>query len=446
MAGARSTVAEDRAGTPSGGDEGLRLVVMGPQTFATHALPAAGELVLGRGEEADLVLDDPLVSRRHARLRVAPGPTGAIEIEDLGSANGTVVREARLAPGDRAPVWPGEAIGIGALTLMVRGGRPASSTALEDDGVGPAMRQVLALADRAAGSGINVLVLGETGVGKEVLARRIHDRSARAGRPFVALHGAALSEALLESELFGHEKGAFTGAAQAKPGLLETAPGGTVFLDELGELPPSLQAKLLRVVERREVIRVGGLAPRPIDVRFVAATNRHLEAEVARGAFRQDLYFRLNGITLVVPPLRERRGEIAGLAARLLGELARAERRPPPRLGAAARAALEAYAFPGNVRELRNVLERALLLCDGPELAPAHLGLGPGPAPDEVPALAAGAANRGADGDDRGTILEALAACAGNQSRAAKRLGISRKALIARLDALGLPRPRKGRP
>jgi two-component system response regulator AtoC len=296
--------------------------------------------------------------------------------------------------------------------------------------VGEVMRRVQTLADRAAAGTINVLIVGETGVGKEVLARRIHQLSPRADRPFVAVNCAALSEALFESELFGHERGAFTGAAQAKPGLLETAPGGTVFLDEVAELPPALQAKLLRVLETREVLRVGSVRPRPIDVRFVAATNRDLEGEVARGTFRRDLYFRLNGMTLAIPPLRERRQEIPGLCRRFLAELcATAGRRRAPRLTDEAREHLQARRWPGNVRELRNAIERALLLAPGDEITPEHLATDPeAPPPIE---------------DERERILRVLGACAGNQSRAARQLGISRKVLIARLDAYGVARPRK---
>jgi DNA-binding NtrC family response regulator len=244
----------------------------------------------------------------------------------------------------------------------------------------------------------------------------------------VCINCAALSEPLLESELFGHERGAFTGATGAKPGLLETAPGGTVFLDEVGELPAALQAKLLRVIETRELTRVGSVRPRQIDVRFIAATNRDLEAEVARGTFRRDLFFRLNGMTLSLPPLRARPREIPVLCRLFLKELSGAAgRKTPPRLTAEALAQLCAHGWPGNVRELRNAIERALLLAPGDEIGIEHL---PGAAPAPV--------------GERERILAVLAACAGNQSRAARELGISRKVLLARLDAYGVKRPRKG--
>jgi two-component system, NtrC family, response regulator AtoC len=318
----------------------------------------------------------------------------------------------------------------------------------------PVMERVHMLAERAAAGTINVLIVGETGVGKEVLAERVHRQSQRAGKPFVCLNCASLSEHLLESELFGHERGAFTGASEAKQGLLETAPGGTVFLDEIGEMPMLLQAKVLRVLETRLVTRVGGLKPKPIDVRFVAATNRNLEEEVAAGRFRRDLYFRLNGMTLHIPPLRVRRGEITPLADIFLQQYSAPFGRPAPMLSFEAKDMLEAYVWPGNVRELRNMMERAVLLCTGPEILPEHLMLetmsaataaspelawnsGARPTPLGLPAV------DGGDEAERERILRVLAECGGNQSRAAKALGIARSTLVLRLNSYQVPRPRK---
>jgi two-component system, NtrC family, response regulator AtoC len=272
---------------------------------------------------------------------------------------------------------------------------------------------------------------------------------------------AALPENLLEAELFGYERGAFTGAVQAKPGLLEVASGGTVFLDEIAEAPLSTQAKLLGCLENREVQRLGSLRPRPIDVRFVSATNRDLEAAVRSGTFRRDLFFRIAGVTIAIPPLRARASEILPLARRFVDEAARAAgRAPPPPFGPAVEAALLAHAWPGNVRELRAAAERALVFSTpGEPLAVAHLGIAQaaveaaGPnvaAPAELTESSATAVPTSGRLHDevaaleRARIEEALARCNGNQTRAAKLLGISRRVLIGRLDAFALPRPRKG--
>jgi two-component system response regulator AtoC len=236
------------------------------------------------------------------------------------------------------------------------------------------MERLQKLVERVAPSDISIVIHGETGVGKEVMARELHRLSQRAGKPFVGLNCAALTETLLESELFGHERGSFSGAVATKPGLFEVADKGTVFLDEIGEMSLSIQAKLLRVLEERTVLRVGGLHPRPIDVRFLAASHKDLEDEVASGRFRQDLYFRLNGITLEIPALRERTGEIEGLCTNFIADSCRRSRRTDvPTLSREALQLLKNYAWPGNIRELRNVIERAVLLCSGPRITSEHL-------------------------------------------------------------------------
>src|SRR2546421_7793371 len=237
-----------------------------------------------------------------------------------------------------------------------------------------AMQDLYSMVERIAWSDISVLIFGETGVGKERLAEAVHRHSRRASMPFLRLNCAALTETLLESELFGHERGSFTGAQSAKAGLLESANGGTVFLDEVGDMPMTTQVKLLRVIEERKVRRVGALKPLPIDVRFVAATNRDLELEVQRGAFRKDLFFRLKRISFVMPPLRERGGEIAGLARNLVSDACqRLGRSRQPELSSEVLALLQQYPWPGNIRELRNVIERAVLLCTGDRLELSHL-------------------------------------------------------------------------
>ena len=293
------------------------------------------------------------------------------------------------------------------------------------------MRRVYGLANSAARGVISVLIVGETGVGKDVMANEIHRMSPRAKAPFVTLNCAALSESLLETELFGHEKGAFTGATDTKAGLLESAPGGTVFLDEIGELPPAAQAKLLRVLENGELLRVGGLRPRRIDVRLVAATNADLDAAIAAGKFRRDLYYRINGCVVVLPPLRERTSEILPLARHFAAALGCAQ------FTGAAERALCAHPWPGNVRELKTVVERAVLLSarrgaiDAPDLM-----LSPRRIPPTVPP--------GVAPHEREQLLEALQRAHGNQKEAAKLLGLSRQTLSKKLDTHGIGRPRKG--
>jgi two-component system response regulator AtoC len=598
-----ATVLENSSVGPTPG--GYQLLVMDPERFVTHSLPISGTLTIGRGDQVDVRLTDPLASRSHARLHVG----ATFELEDLDSSNKTRLHDAPLAAWQRTVVAPGEAFSIGATMLMIqqRGGilprprrmwphgyfearleeecarsessrdpfavvrvhvegaetparvaelirmalrlpdmlaeyapgeyevlladteAPFASAIAQDitaklreaglqsrtglaifprDGQSPEeligvactrvrgveetsnavvvqdalMERLYSLADRAAKGTISVLIVGETGVGKEVMAERIHKLSPRANKPFLCLNCASLSENLLTSELFGHERGAFTGAVEAKPGLLETAPGGTVFLDEVGELPLALQVTLLRVLETRVVMRVGGVKPRSIDVRFVAATNCDLESDVAAGKFRRDLYFRLNGIMLQIPPLRARRVEIQPLAKTFLeqfsGQLGRSR---PLRLGTEALRFLESYVWPGNIRELRNVIERASLLCAGDEILPEHLPLeamtaassmvqarvpappvesfGAGawnplasppwarsqtspPSPASV-APARAAAPASSPETERERILRVLAEHGGNQTRAAAALGMARSTLVLRLNSYNIVRPRK---
>ena len=310
----------------------------------------------------------------------------------------------------------------------------------------PAIRELVNQLDRAAPAAISVLLLGETGVGKEVLAREVHERSGRRGE-FVAVNCAALTESLLESELFGHEKGAFTGAIQARAGLFEAADGGTLFLDEVGELSSSTQVKLLRVLEEKKVVRVGGRTPRALDVRFVAATNRDLELAIADGEFRQDLFYRLNGLTLHVPALRDRPADILALAEHFLGAACRASGQQAE-LDPEVKEALLTYRFPGNIRELRNVIERAVLLSSGGRIALSHLPTSllrkEGPTGDVVDPRAP-LIDR-LNNLERGRIAAALEQCGGNQTQAAALLGISRRTLVTRLGQFDMPRPRKRTP
>jgi two-component system response regulator FlrC len=320
----------------------------------------------------------------------------------------------------------------------------------------PAMREALLAAADVAATPTTVLLLGESGTGKEILARHLHARSLRADGPWVAVNCAALPAELLESELFGHERGAFTGAAERRAGRFEQASGGTLLLDEVSELPLQLQAKLLRVLQEREIDRVGGLKPVPVDVRIVATTNRDLSAMVAAGQFRSDLYYRLNVYPIHLPPLRFRAEDVLPLADRLLAEAALEQGREPPALSAGAREALQAHRFPGNVRELRNLLERALVRCHQGEIEPRHLGLGPAPLAVAPAPAAAGATALAAEGllpahlpIDLGqleklAIEEALRRVGGNRTHAARLLGIGLRTLRNKLKAwreAGLPVP-----
>jgi two-component system response regulator AtoC len=304
----------------------------------------------------------------------------------------------------------------------------------------PAMAPAVEAIRKVAPTEATVLLLGESGTGKEVAARALHQASRRAEGPFVAINCAAISETLLESELFGHERGAFTGAAKARPGRIELAQGGTFFLDEIGELRPELQAKLLRVLQERRFERVGGSRAFDADVRFVAATNRDLEAMLAAGTFREDLYHRLAVFPILLPPLRERRRDIRPLAEALLERLGSTLGKPGLHLDAEAAARLEAADWPGNIRELGNALERAAILADGTRLESRHFVLRSAAAPAAPapsPAQAAESAATLAD-LEREAIEQALAELDGNRRKAAERLGIGLRTLYDKLKRYGL--------
>ena len=297
------------------------------------------------------------------------------------------------------------------------------------------MRRVLSEARKAAAARATVLLLGESGTGKELFARSIHNWSDRRLKPFVAINCAGLAKDLLESELFGHEKGAFTGAHQLKKGKLELAQGGTVFLDEIGDLALELQTKLLRFLQEREFERVGGTAPIAVDLRIIAATSRDLEAAIRAGLFREDLYHRLDVITLTLPPLRERKEDIPALASYFLERFASETKKNFSGITDEARDKLIAYAWPGNIRELANVIERAVVLGEGPELTVHHLparviGAQPAAVSDEVPYHDAVNSYR------RELIVRALASAQGNRAAAAKNLGLHRTHLMKLLKAL----------
>jgi transcriptional regulator with GAF, ATPase, and Fis domain len=307
----------------------------------------------------------------------------------------------------------------------------------------PEWRHVLKQATQVAATDTTVLLLGESGTGKEVAARFVHRGSSRAKGPFVALNCAALPEQLLEAELFGYERGAFTGAMQSKPGQLEQAAGGTLFLDEVGEMSPSAQAKFLRVLQEREFQRLGGTRVLRTDARVVAATNRNLQQAMQKGQFRDDLYYRLNVFSIHLPPLRSRRDDILALSDGFLTEFGRSLGRPPAGISRDARRALTEYHWPGNVRELRNVLERAAILCDGGLITSEHLALrAPGassaPSAHSVPSAPAAPPASDLNTAERTMIEKVLKEVKFNKSLAAKTLGLTRSQLYVRLRKHGL--------
>ncbi len=435
-------------------------------------------LTVGRAEECDVRIDTPSLSRVH--FSITPG--SPIHIRDHRSSNGTRLNGQPLEPDVPTPLEPGNLIEAGGVFFVLKDRVPEevappseaairTSAAMRPSSQGgvvvaaAAMQRLHDLVDLVARSSISVLITGETGVGKEVISASVHARSPRADKPFVSLNCAALPETLLESELFGYERGAFTGATQAKQGLIESAHEGTLFLDEIGEMPMATQAKLLRVLENGELMRIGALKPRVVDVRFIAATNREVSTLVSRGGFRRDLYFRLNGITIPVPPLRERQSEIAPLAAHFLELAAKRAKRRAPRIAPEVFPMLTAHPWPGNIRELRNVIDRAIALCRGDLLQEQHVLLDPPmpastrgdatlmpiawtaePSREVVPPPAAAGTGRLMRLDaetERALIQDALKRASGNQSRAAALLGISRRTLINRLDEYAIARPRK---
>jgi two-component system response regulator AtoC len=416
-------------------DGALVLLLAGERHFSSHALVAGSELVLGRDPACGAYLEHERVSRHHAIVRADAG--ARCTIEDLGSTNGVRVNGRLLRKGERAELAVGDGFAIGPFYALLLG-PPTSAGSSIDGRAALVVRdpRPSALSDvvaRIAAADASVIIRGETGSGKEVLARALHERSNRTGA-FVSINCAAIADSLFESELFGHERGAFTGAAQAKPGLLESADGGTVLLDEIGELPLTQQAKLLHAIEAREVLRVGATRPITLNARFLAATHRDLRGDVARGAFRQDLYFRLNGVTLQIPPLRERTETIPDLAQAFLAAVDARKRLSP-----AAIATLVLHKWPGNVRELRATIERAALLTAGTVVEPRHIDLDAAPEPtprDATPPVAASM-------NERDRIIAALDECAGNQTRAARVLGVSRATLVHKLALLKIPRPRR---
>lgn len=421
-------------------------------------------VTVGRSTTCDLRIDDASVSRRHAVLDLS-----AMKVEDCGSTNGTSVGGTRLRAGQNASLPYDAPIGIGNAIVVLQLVHTADSNPTSTQrtkSIAPAsevnaktngFEQQLAL---VAKSPLSVLIVGETGVGKEVATDRVHAMSGRRGA-LVKINCAALPENLLEAELFGYERGAFTGAVTSKPGLVEAAEGGTLLLDEIGELPLATQAKLLRVLESREVQRLGALRTRVVDVRFVAATNRNIENLVRSGRFRSDLYFRLNGMTIEVPPLRDRIDQLPEYVEHFIEQMSEKLGRRPSAISRDAMSALSGHSWPGNLRELRNVIDRALLLAGHGRIEKGHVILGSETLLTQdrawepstgvtvnmlpegtLPPLAA-SSHAPSESAERRRIVDALGKAGGNQTTAAKILGMSRRTLVYKLGQLAIPRPRK---
>ncbi len=414
-------------------------------------VPARGDVVVGRSLEASLRIEDARVSRQHFRT-FWDGPN--LLIEDLGSRNGTLINGEALRAAKR-DARAGDTIRLAGFEITVavvspegvQDERPDRGAAVDGALPGvvvadPSLARVFGFARRVARTTTTTLILGETGVGKEVVAQQIHAWSARAVQRFIRVNCAALPEALAESELFGHERGAFTGADKRKIGFVEAANGGTLFLDEIGELTLPVQGKLLSMLENRAVVRVGSTSETPVDVRIIAATHRDLTQHIADGRFREDLYYRIGVAVIRVPALRNRPREI-GLLAKLFAErFGRPLGYATPRVDLEAGAALSKYAWPGNVRELRNAIEHGMLLTEDGVLRREHLPetvLKPQASPRSEPNTARGAqAPLGVKAQlaevERTAIQEALRLEAGNRTRAARRLGISLRSLLYKID------------
>jgi two-component system response regulator FlrC len=426
-------------------DDTLREALCDTITFGGYQAVAAGDgveaLTHMERESVDMVISDVQMDRMdgHRLLREVRSRQPSLPFVMI-TAHGSV-RDAVAAMRDGATDYllkPFEAQVLLDMVARMEPVRAAGDFIAED----PASRRLYALAERVADSDATILIAGESGSGKEVLARYLHTRSGRADAPFLAINCAAIPENMLESMLFGYEKGAYTGAYQSRAGKFEQANGGTLLLDEISEMELGLQAKLLRVLQEREVERLGGQRVIPLDVRVLATTNRRLDEAVRDGRFREDLYYRLNVLPLVVPPLRERPADILPLARRFLAEHARDREL---RLGNDAEQALLGHGWRGNVRELQNCIQRAALLARGPDIGAADVVFADeldGMAAEMVPAAPA------LEGDlrqrEQELILEALSAAGGNRKETAQRLGISPRTLrykLARLREQGIELP-----
>lgn len=452
-------------------------LVIRSETSSIYPLPQDGQITAGRAPEAELRISDQSASRQHARFVIE---RGSVRVRDLGSRNRTWVNGEPVPEGSERSLASGDVITLGSLTLVLHGAaaaRPTAASQLSASPViievgssatllaDPAMVRLYELLRRLARSALPVLITGETGTGKENAASAVHHFSARSSGPLVSINCAAIPENLFESELFGHTRGAFSGATSDKQGRLESASGGTVFLDEVGELPLPAQAKLLRVLETGMVTPVGSVRERKLDCRLVAATNRDLEAEARLGRFREDLFFRLAAATVTLPPLRDRPAEILLLAQRFLDDACRKLGRSPLGIANSTRALLLGHPFPGNVRELRNLMDYCAATVTDEQIAPWHLparfaglleqsklkvslhgdrkGAGEPTAEGAASAAEAGApafrslADEVSELEQR-RMREALEVTRGNQKRAAQLIGMPLRTFVSKLRQYGL--------
>ncbi len=437
--------------------DGRGVLIWDPETGTDQNLgvefpPDVREKLLGAGIRSNLYAAIRIQGRPIGALIFHSVKTGAYDLVDarmacriadcvaLALAHERLAQEASLAAAAQERAAQLEIRVAGLIAELASHGGPYRQI-----GVSKKWREVLADATKVAGTTATVLLMGESGTGKEVVARFIHGASPRSEAPFVALNCAALPEHLLESELFGHEKGAFTGALNARPGRIEQAAGGVLFLDEVGEMSPAVQAKFLRVLQEREFQRLGGTAVKRADVRVIAATNRDLKSAIASGQFREDLYYRLQVFEIRLPPLRERPEDIVALLDHFVTEVGASVGRPAAGLSVEAQQKLLGYHWPGNVRELRNAVERAVILCQGGLITSEHLPIDLGGAPprepeargDDVSTLPHDGVNL--ESLERGLVEQALARAGGNKSQAARLLGLTRAQLYNRLERYSIP-------
>ncbi len=413
----------------------VRLSVVEGADKGREAVMQKASISIGSLESNDLVLHDPTVSRVHAVVEELP--EGYV-LRDLGSTNGTFINGVQIREGYLSA---GAVIRIGTTDILfspveerVEIFKSSSDIFGELRGASTAMREVFGILERVAPTDASVLIQGETGTGKELAARAIHGSSRRAGGPFIVFDCGAATPNLIESELFGHEKGAFTDAVRARPGAFELADRGTIFLDEIGELSPDLQPKLLRALDRHEIKRVGADKVSRTDVRVIAATNKELEKEMKAGRFREDLYYRLSVVSVFMPSLRHRKEDIETLAEHLLSGISGEIGRKITGLSPEAADALRAYQWPGNVRELKNVLGRAAALCGGGRIEAKDLFLMQGKRSGTIEGLS----GKSLAEIEKAAIHATLRSVDGNKTEAAKALGIAYSTLYEKMKKYGM--------